>query len=77
MPLFEYACQTCEHEFEALVRGHDTPECPSCRSQSLERRQSVFAARSSAAASPISEIPAGGACGLCGDPRGPGSCSVN
>jgi putative FmdB family regulatory protein len=48
MPLFEYACRTCDHEFEALVRGHDTPECPSCRSQSLERRQSVFAARSTA-----------------------------
>jgi len=42
MPLFEYACRSCEHEFEALVRGHDTPECPSCRSQSLERRQSGF-----------------------------------
>ena len=77
MPLFEYACRTCEHEFEALVRGHDTPECPSCRSQSLERRQSVFAARSTAGTSSISEMSAGGACGHCGDPRGPGSCSMN
>jgi putative FmdB family regulatory protein len=76
MPLFEYACLTCDHEFEALVRGNDTPECPSCRSQSLERRQSVFAARSVGASS-ISELAVGGACGRCGDPRGPGSCSTN
>ena len=77
MPLFEYACRSCEHEFEALVRGHDTPECPSRRSQSLERRQSVFAARSTAGTPSISNMPAGGACGRCGDPRGPGSCSMN
>jgi len=76
MPLFEYACQACDHEFEALVRGNVTPECPACRSQSLERRQSVFAARSTGGGSSISEIPVGG-CGRCGDPRGPGACSMN
>jgi putative FmdB family regulatory protein len=46
MPLFEYACKGCDHRFEALVRGRETPECPSCHGTSLERRQSVFAARS-------------------------------
>jgi putative FmdB family regulatory protein len=76
MPLFEYACTACEHEFEALVRGNHAPQCPSCHSQSLERRQSVFAART-AGGSSVSEIPAAGACGRCGDPRGPGSCAVN
>ena len=63
MPLFEYACQACDHHFEALVRGTDAPECPSCQSRSLERRQSVFAART-AGASSVSEIPVGGACGI-------------
>ncbi len=77
MPLFEYACAACDHEFETLVRGNDTPECPSCRSQSLQKRQSVFATRTSAGPSGITEMPAGGGCGRCGDPRGPGSCSMN
>jgi putative FmdB family regulatory protein len=76
MPLFEFACKACDHEFEALVRGADAPECPSCRSQALERRQSVFAARTAGTAS-ISELPVGGGCGRCGDPRGPGACSIN
>ena len=24
MPLFEYACKECDHEFEALVRGSES-----------------------------------------------------
>ena len=81
MPLFEYACKTCDHNFEWLTRGESTPACPSCHGTVLEKRQSVFAARSSGAdagAMPIrTQIPNGGACGSCGDPRGPGSCSLN
>ena len=76
MPLFEYACKECEQQFELLVRGTETPECPSCRGTSLERRQSVFAARTGGAASTVAEVPMG-ACGSCGDPRGPGACSLN
>ena len=44
MPLFEYACKECDKEFELLVRGSETPECPSCHSTELQRRLSVFAA---------------------------------
>jgi putative FmdB family regulatory protein len=77
MPLFEYACQECAHQFEALVREQTTPACPSCHGTSLERRQSTFAARTTAGGSFVSEIPTGGACGACGDPRGPGACSMN
>jgi putative FmdB family regulatory protein len=75
MPLFEYACKECEQEFELLVRGNDTPECPSCHGTTLERRQSVFAARTATGASAASEAPIT-ACGRCGDPRGPGACSM-
>lgn len=75
MPLYEYSCRECDHRFEALVRGDRTPECPSCHATELERRQSVFAARTTAGSS-VTEIPTGG-CGHCGDPRGPGSCSIN
>jgi putative FmdB family regulatory protein len=76
MPLFEYACQTCEHQFEWLTRGTATPECPSCHGTSLEKRQSVFAARSGSPASSATPAPIS-ACGSCGDPRGPGACSLN
>lgn len=73
MPLFEYTCTDCDHEFEALVRGSETPECPSCHGRELRRRLSVFAAHRSAAPA----LAGTGACGTCGDPRGPGACSLN
>ena len=76
MPLFEYACKRCDREFEFLARGNDTPECPSCHGTALERRQSVFAARTAAPSSGATPVPMGG-CGACGDPRGPGACSMN
>jgi len=74
MPLFEYTCRQCNHDFELLVRNADAPECPSCHSQELERRLSVFAAHTAGAAS---RPTAAGPCGTCGDPRGPGSCAIN
>jgi len=76
MPLFEYACKDCDREFEALVRGSEVPECPSCHGTDLVRRLSVFAAHTSAGSS-TAQMPAAGACGACGDPRGPGACSLN
>jgi len=74
MPLFEYACKECTHEFEALVRGSEKPECPSCHGKELQRRLSVFAAHTSGGGTVTESV---GACGSCGDPRGPGSCSIN
>jgi putative FmdB family regulatory protein len=76
MPLFEYACRTCDRTFEALIRGTETPECPSCHGGDLERRLSVFAAHTNGS-SAANAMPATGACGRCGDPRGPGACSLN
>ncbi len=37
MPIFEYQCRGCGHQFEALVRKSDTPACPSCTGVDLER----------------------------------------
>ena len=75
MPMFEYACRDCTTRFETLVRGTETPECPSCHSQSLERTLSTFAAHTGGAAKTTMATPMG--CGSCGDPRGPGACSMN
>ena len=32
MPIYEYACNTCNEEFEELVFGDDVPPCPHCGS---------------------------------------------
>ncbi len=71
MPIFEYICKECDHQFEALVFGNKNASCPKCGSKKLVQQLSVFAvsARSS------SNVPVG-ACGTCGDPRGPGACSM-
>ena len=73
MPIFEYICKECHHQFEALVYGKQKAECPKCHTKKLEPQLSVFAVSAKgASASPSSS----GACGSCGDPRGPGSCSM-
>jgi len=45
MPIFEYACRACGHEFETLVRDADTPSCERCASPALEKKLSVLAAQ--------------------------------
>jgi putative FmdB family regulatory protein len=74
MPIYEYSCHTCGHEFETLVRSGTVPDCPSCRSTDLAKKLSVFAtAGSTTEAAPV----AIGPCGSCGHPGGPGSCALN
>jgi len=78
MPIFEYVCKECQHEFEALVFGKQKAECPKCQSKKLEPQLSVFAVSAKSGThsqSSFSEGPAG-PCGSCGDARGPGACSM-
>jgi putative FmdB family regulatory protein len=37
MPIYEYECRGCGHQFEQLIRTGDTPACPECQGQELER----------------------------------------
>ncbi|BCX81672.1 hypothetical protein MIT9_P1250 [Methylomarinovum caldicuralii] len=39
MPIYEYRCQKCGHELEALQKVSDPPltECPECHAQSLQK----------------------------------------
>ena len=55
MPIYEYVCSKCHHEFEALVRNSSSaPEdgCPKCHSTRLKRKLSTFSA----------SVPQDGAC---------------
>jgi putative FmdB family regulatory protein len=70
MPIYEYACSTCGHEFETLVRTGTIPDCPSCHSTELAKKLSVFAAGKSESAAAMAMSP----CGSCGNPDGPGAC---
>jgi putative FmdB family regulatory protein len=46
MPLYEYRCQTCGHEFEKMVRFSEaalSPVCPTCSSVETAKKISMFA----------------------------------
>ena len=49
MPIYEYACRSCSHRFEALVlRAEQEPAaCPECHGVDLEKLVSAFAPDSS------------------------------
>jgi putative FmdB family regulatory protein len=76
MPLFEYECRACGHHFEYLTRDGHSPSCPACTGSDLQKLLSVFAV-SGGNHDKNFDAAAPGACGRCGDPRGPGACSMN
>jgi putative FmdB family regulatory protein len=46
MPIFEYRCEGCGKEFEALVLKGTVPACPACKGEALERLLSIPAVKS-------------------------------
>src|SRR5262245_51694235 len=75
MPIYEYVCSSCEHRFETLVRGSEKPSCPKCQGSDLDKQFSVFGVGGRSTDFGASAGP--GAYGTCGDPRGPGACSMD
>ncbi len=76
MPIFEYACQSCGHGFELLVRSDTHLACPSCQSEQLHKQLSVFATADGGGDS--APAFAGAApCRSCGHPDGPGACQLH
>jgi putative FmdB family regulatory protein len=68
MPIYEYACMTCESHFEELVRGDQEPACPGCGATNVLRQFSVFATKAETP-QPSFRSATGGGGGCCG-----GSC---
>jgi putative FmdB family regulatory protein len=44
MPLYDFHCTDCDRTFELLVRLSDTPTCPECQGQNLQKQVSRPAA---------------------------------
>ncbi len=84
MPIHEFTCKACGHRFEELLFGAERAACPQCQGTQLDKLLSVFAVNAPSAG-PGGDSGACGAefggpppgCGTCGDPRGPGACSMN
>jgi len=78
MPIFEYVCKECHHEFEALVFGKQKAACPKCQSKKLETQLSVFAVAAKSGTTTQPSFPSGsaGPCGSCGGAPGPGGCPM-
>jgi len=47
MPIFDYLCDACGHEFELLIRGADEAACPQCGSGSVTKQLSLPKVKSS------------------------------
>ena len=61
MPLYEFACQKCEHTFEELVFDGDVVACPQCHGEKVDKLLSV----------PGRPVTAGLPMSSCGDPSLP------
>jgi putative FmdB family regulatory protein len=46
MPIYEFRCEHCQHEFETLVLGREAITCPDCESDKLTRLLSTFSHKS-------------------------------
>ncbi len=69
MPIYEYQCEECATQFETLVRHHETPNCPQCHSEKLQKKISAHAVGTAlpdtACGSAPSPMCGSGGCGSC------------
>ncbi len=69
MPIYEFVCQGCSHEFEELILGQARGiKCPKCHKARVKRQMSVFGFKSAG-----SLAGSGGGCSSCSTPS---KCSV-
>lgn len=37
MPIYEYHCDKCDNTFECLIFGAESPSCPDCNNENVNR----------------------------------------
>ena len=51
MPTYEYRCRACQHVFDRVEslaeHGEKAPQCPNCKSRSVEQVMTPFFAKTS------------------------------
>jgi len=63
MPIYEFECQTCSHQFEQLMSASaHKPACPKCRGRKVEKLFSTFGCKSDGQ---FSGAAGGHSCGGC------------
>lgn len=71
MPIYEYRCRSCDGDFEKyLATSTSAVACPSCASDNVMRKLSVFGWKSEGG--PVASMTGGGGGGCCG-----GGCSCH
>jgi len=43
MPIFEFVCNDCQHNYETIAKRDEIPSCPSCKSENIEKKISICA----------------------------------
>lgn len=82
MPIYEYRCEPCHHQFETLIRSSgDVAHCPKCGNVDVTKQFSVPAAAQSGRSSNSLPVcsnpePKSFGCGGGGGPCGSGFCGM-
>jgi putative FmdB family regulatory protein len=79
MPIYEYQCQSCQHELEALQKLSDEPlrECPACHQPSLQKKISAAGFRLKGGGWYETDFKSGSKKNLAGDAGASGSTSAS
>jgi putative FmdB family regulatory protein len=73
MPIYEYKCESCGHDYEQIRRMDDADKdlsCPRCTSEGVTRQLSSFAAHGASGGSDGAAMPSACARPGCGSPYG-------
>ncbi|RLS56976.1 MAG: zinc ribbon domain-containing protein [Planctomycetota bacterium] len=70
MPMFDFRCRKCGHQFEELVGRQEIPSCPTCQDKNVEKLVSA----------PAGHVAGGGrslpVMGACSPPPGQHTCGT-
>lgn len=71
MPIYEYACQACEHKLEALQKISDEPlrDCPACAQPTLSKMISAAGFRLTGGGWYETDFKSGNKKNLAGEPK--------